>query len=170
MRLPKLLKKPSACLHKHQVIIFVRHMKKILAILLVLAACIGCASQSSLKKQDNVSFEYNALTRGRNLKINVTDKVIQCDEMVSGESIEQTLVTTQKDWNELIEIADKINLDKLMELQPPSKKHQYDGAMAASVTITVGNATYRSATFDHGNPPAEIAALVNKLTTLGGKE
>lgn len=145
-------------------------MKKIIAIVLVLVACIGCASQSSLKKQeDNITVEYRAMTRGRSVELKVTKVSISGNSKGRVES-ELNKPTPEKDWHIVIAELEKINLDKLMEIQPPSKKHQYDGAMAASVTVTIGDKTYRSATFDHGNPPTEIATLVNKLTTLGGIE
>lgn len=142
-------------------------MKKIIAIILVLAACFGCASQSSLKKQeDNITVEYRAMTRGRSVELKVTKVSISGYSKGRVES-EVNKPTPAKDWDIVLAELEKINLDKLMEIQPPSKKHQYDGAMAASVTITAGDKTYRSATFDHGNPSAEIATLVNKLITLG---
>lgn len=169
MRWPKLLKKHSACLHKHQLFIFV-DMKKIIAIVLVLAACIGCASQSSLKKQeDKITVEYKAMTRGRSVESTVTKVTISGNSKGRVEN-EVNKSTPSKEWDSMLAELEKIDLDKLMEIQPPSKKHQYDGAMAASVTVTVGDKSYRSATFDHGNPPAEIAALVNKLIKLGGIE
>lgn len=146
------------------------NMKKIVAILLVSVTIIGCASSSSLKKQDDkITIEYAAYTRGFSLETKATKVAISGYTRGRKESAVNKS-TQSKDWRSMIDDLDKIGVDKLPQLQPPSKKHQFDGAMAASLTVTVGDKSYRTPTFDHGEPPAEIAALVEKLITLGGIE
>lgn len=146
-------------------------MKKIIAIVLVLAACFGCASQSSLKKQSaDVTIAYKAMTRGRQLNIVYKNDTIAANSG-SGMAISSSntaLSATQKE--DLFRLLEKVDLDGMQSLKSPTNKRMYDGAMIANITVTVKEKVYESSSFDHGNPPAEIAALVNKLITLGGKE
>lgn len=166
----KLLKKRSVCWFNFKVITFVKDMRKIITILMILATFIGCASSSSLKKQDDkITIEYAAYTRGFSLETKATK--VSISGYTRGRKESAVNKSTQsEDWRSLIDDLDKIGVDKLTQLQPPSKKHQFDGAMAASLTVTVGDKSYRTPTFDHGEPPAEIAGLVKKLITLGGIE
>jgi hypothetical protein len=52
------------------------------------------------------------------------------------------------------------------DLKAPSQKRFHDGAAAANLTIAYKGKTYESQSFDDGNPPAEIAALVNEATSF----
>ncbi len=113
-----------------------------------------------------ITFEYKAYTRGSNLSYVVTkDSVVHKEEM-RGE------INTYKDkmdaseWDDLLAATEKVDLEKLETMEVPSKKHQFDGALAATLLITVDGKEYRTATFDHGNPPAEIKDLVNDITGL----
>jgi hypothetical protein len=152
-------------------------MKKILSLLvLTLVIATGCKSQSAsaeAKKlaKGNVSYEYKAYTRGSHIAILIDEKSISAAKSNPAET--HTAIpfeTNKKDWNTLLAETAKLNLDKLETFEAPSKKHQFDGAMAATLKITVDGKEYSTQTFDHGNPPAEIKELVEKIIAVSGLE
>jgi len=152
-------------------------MKKLFTLLvLTLVAATGCKSQSTsaqAKKlaQSGVTYEYKASTRGTLMEISITQKEIAATKGRPGEDTAAPLkVTPEKGWNTLLEETAKLNLNGLETLAVPSKKHQFDGALAASLKIMADGKTYTTPTFDHGNPPAEIKALVEKIIELSELE
>jgi heat shock protein HslJ len=60
----------------------------------------------------------------------------------------------------------KIGLENLRNIKPPSTKHQYDGAPLVNLTITFNGETYYVPPFDHGNPPKELQAFVERIIKL----
>ena len=152
-------------------------MKKLLSLLvLTVVVATGCKSQSGsaeakkLAKSD-VTYEYSAFTRGTRLHVVINNFGIGATKGHPGEKAPETFKTiAQNDRNALLEETSKLNLDKFETVEVPSKKHQFDGAMAANFKITVDGKTYQTPTFDHGNPPAEIKALVEKIIELSELE
>lgn len=67
------------------------------------------------------------------------------------------------EWNSLLKLLEMVNLDGLNDIKPPSVKHQVDAAPIANLKVIRGNKTYRSSSFDHGNPPQEIKDVVEKI-------
>lgn len=70
---------------------------------------------------------------------------------------------SKSDWNSLLDLLSKVDAEKIKDLKAPSEKRFYDGAMIAGLKVIYKDKTYESASFDHGNPPAEIKDLVNKI-------
>jgi len=63
-----------------------------------------------------------------------------------------------------------INLESLSLIEVPSKKHQYDGALATNLIISdVRPFVYTSPTFDDDNPPKEIKGIVEYIRDLAKK-
>ena len=71
-----------------------------------------------------------------------------------------------KDWKAIQQLIDDLDLKSINDLIPPSKDFQFDGAPHASLTIKIEDVEYRVPTFDHGNPPQAIEALVNKVLSV----
>ncbi|WP_146185856.1 hypothetical protein [Flavobacterium album] len=145
-------------------------MKKTLSILiLTVAVAIGCSSAKStskLSKAKDLSFEYSATTRGSSVNYVVTrDSIIQ-KENSRGEITTYKKPVDENDWNDLLTATEKVDLEKLSTIEPPSKKHQFDGAMGATLKITVNGKTYQTQTFDHGNPPEAIKAIIDNITVI----
>jgi ABC-type oligopeptide transport system substrate-binding subunit len=147
-------------------------MKKIIVIILVVlmaaAMVLSCSSsKTSAKFQGKeVTFEYNAYTRGSSVNYKVTkDSVIQ-NEKLRGENTLYKKPTPKDDWQSLLTATEKVDLEKLETIEVTSKKHQFDGAMGATLLITVDGKEYRSPTFDHGTPPAEIKGIIDEITLL----
>ncbi len=116
-------------------------------------------TQSEIK-----SFEYSAVTRGGYLIVKANkDKITY---QLSRTSKEITKDCTTKNWETLTNLASNFDITKINEFEAPSKAHQYDGAAIANLKIFVGEKTYGSQSFDAGNPPKEIAEVVNYLLNL----
>jgi hypothetical protein len=153
-------------------------MKNILSILaLTLVIATGCKSSkanayASGEKvaRGGTSYEYHAYTRGTKLDIVIKDGTIAAHKGRPGEAVAEPREYYVFEDSILTEKASKINLDNLETLEVPSKKHQFDGAMAATLTITANGKTYTTPTFDHGNPPAEVKPLVDKIIEISGLE
>lgn len=151
-------------------------MKKIIPLLfLALAVITSCSSakdkkqQVSLQKEnENILFEYTALTRGAYKKAVVTSyDIVTIKDREKKDVVSKKL--TAQEWKILSDAYKGINnITGISELAVPSQKHQYDGALAAMLTITVGEQVYQSSTFDHGNPPEELKPLVDAIIKLSG--
>jgi len=152
-------------------------MKKVLSIIIIITVAMGCASSkktaeaSTDKKMQGLEFEYTALTRGSYKKITARPEGLT---FINGrDTQEQTVALSTADWNTLVDLYQK-DIEKkvngLQDIEVPSKKHQYDGALAATLTITRGDVQHRTPTFDHGNPPAQVKGLVDEMMRLAGIE
>jgi hypothetical protein len=141
-------------------------MNKLILLALTFAVFTGCAS--ALQKQsDSIVITYQAITRGNNLTVTAKQGSVQANSERMKRTSVSTMIT-QDQWEEVIHELDKIDLDKMSGLKAPSDKRFYDGAMIASLTVQLKDTTYQSSSFDHGNPPAEIKAVVDKLISLSG--
>lgn len=151
-------------------------MKKLGLLLLAVIFTVGCSSTKTAVAKDEVkqekntgklSFEYEASTRGAYRKV-----VITKDSVVTILDHEMKNVTTKPtkkaDWDNLNASYNKIRDQriKLEELKAPSNKSFSDGAMGANLKIIVSDQIFYTPTFDHGNPPAEVAILVGKIILM----
>ena len=115
----------------------------------------GCYSQKSITVKQ---IEYFASTRGSSIQI-----LVNVDHIIYNDTI---FKITPKKWNSLTSLVQKINIDKLNNLQAPTEDRFRDAALAAEIKITTFDTTYTSSQFDHGNPPKEIKKLVQELLNL----
>lgn len=135
---------------------------------LALAIIVGCAS--SLQKQsEDITITYEAITRGSNMIITAKQDAVTINSTRT-EKISSTATVSEEQWKEVIKELEKVELEKINELKAPTNKRLYDGALIASLTIQLKDTTYHSSSFDHGHPPAEIEALVNKIISLSGAD
>lgn len=148
-------------------------MKKIALVLLTIIFAVGCSSTKTAKNNiadtksanANLSFEYEASTRGAYKKVVVTlDSIVTIKDREMKDVVSKPIA--KGDWDKLTAAAEKINPEGLKDIKAPSVKHQFDGALMANLKLIKDGKEYRSATFDHGNPPAEIAPLVNKIISM----
>ena len=136
-------------------------MKLLSAFVLVLVLAKGCNSSELRKESENISFEYEATTRGNYAKIIAKQDTIFTIKGRKGEAVEKKL--SRSDWNEMLDLLAKIDKNNIQNLKAPTEKRFYDGAMIASLTVIHGKDTYKSTSFDHGTPPKEIEKLVEKI-------
>lgn len=145
-------------------------MKRIALVLMTIFIAVGCSSTKTAKNNatdtksaaNTLSFEYEASTRGAYKKVVVTrDSIVTIKDRDMKDVVSKPIA--KSDWDKLATVAEKVNPESLKDLKAPSVKHQFDGALMANLKIIKDGKEYRSVTFDDGNPPAEIAPLVNKL-------
>jgi len=149
-------------------------MKKILslialtAVIVVITSCSSAKNTSSAlqKESEGLLFEYTAITRGSYKSVVVTPtQITTAKNRDKQDSVTKKL--TADEWKAVYDYYKAIkDVNTIRDLEAPSKKHQYDGALAATLTINVADQVYNSSTFDHGNPPAEIKPLVDKIIAL----
>lgn len=75
----------------------------------------------------------------------------------------------ESDWDALNNLIENTDLEALQMLKAPSDKRLSDAAAEATMAIKIGDVLYSSPAFDHGNPPKEIEALVNKMLSIKEK-
>jgi len=110
------------------------------------------------------TIEYQAISRGYYLNINIQDEKLTMTRQRDGETKEYTL--TNQDWKDLADLYKKVDVDKLSTYKDPTQKRFYDGAAIANLRVVYEGKTYETVGFDHGNPPVEIAEFVNKIVSF----
>ena len=128
----------------------------------------GCTNSELKKESENISFEYEANTRGNYLKRIVKQDTFYAIKNRGGDLVEKTLSKT--DWNSILGLLSKVEIAKIPDLKAPSEARFYDGAMMANLKVIYKDKTYETPTFDHGNPPAEIKDLVNKILEVSNPD
>lgn len=122
----------------------------------------GCTE--SKVNQDNISIEYTALSRGSYKLIAVNKKTIS---IINQRGTEPMIKPCSKEnWNSLIDALKTVDIENLPNLKAPSEKRLFDGAAIANLTITYNGNTYKSSSFDHGNPPKDIETVVKEILSI----
>lgn len=142
-------------------------MKAIVLILLVLVSSRSCSEDKDFA---DAVIEYKAQTRGYQQQIEISNKMIWARTDKRGEKKAASRTLTEAEQKSLLDAFSGIDLEKVPYLEAPSKKHQYDGAAAATLIITFKSQTYQTPTFDHNNPPQELSALIERMRQLASTE
>lgn len=66
----------------------------------------------------------------------------------------------------LYQLVGSIDLSKINDLEVPSRRHRFDGAMLAVIEVQIGQEVYVSVPFDHDNPPSQLKPLVDQLSSM----
>ena len=105
------------------------------------------------------SIRLEEFTRGtqRSIEVDAEKTTVRLNDA------EKTVKTDAKVWKKLQGQIQNLPLEKLDAVVVTSKKHQFDGALAATLSVTAADSTYRSPTFDHNAPPAELEAIIDCL-------
>ena len=110
---------------------------------------------------------YQETTRGMYRKISINEGKIF---VVTAHGAKPAFWELKKeDYNNLLNLFQKIDLNGLSSLKDPTQKRFYDGAPIAILTFTDEKSTYSSPEFDGGFPPKEIEAFVNELIAVAEK-
>lgn len=119
--------------------------------------------------QKIVSYEYVVNTRGYNFSMVVNKKEIKESsdvEISKNKFSENIFITDSNLWKALKKGSKNIKLKEISKLDSPTNRRQFDGAMFANLIISTKDSTYRSASFDHGQPPAMLKVVVDSLVNL----
>ncbi len=136
-------------------------MKIITAFFLVLMMAKGCTSSELKKESENISFEYEASTRGNYFKTLVKQDTVF--NIKGRNQVAERKDLSKSEWNGVLKALSDVDVSKLNNLKAPTEKRFYDGAMMATFRLIYKNETYQVPVFDHGNPPKEIEKLVNEV-------
>lgn len=124
------------------------------------------ATGSSEKQMQNDSkITYLAVSRGYFLSVTLEGDSISFSNERDLKS--PTAYKIPKEEKEsLMNLISKLDAKTLPELEAPSKAHEYDGAAIATLEIADGEDSYKTVSFDHGNPPESIKAIVEKMLSI----
>lgn len=117
------------------------------------------------KRQSEITVIYKATTRGtfKYLEVNKDSIITSKDYSLK---LKQTVSTPENTWDNLESEINAIDLNSLTNLEAPTKAHQYDGALGATLTINNNGNSFTTPIFDHGNPPKSIENIVNKVLSM----
>lgn len=144
-------------------------MKTITIFFLTLFLAKGCGGGSQQDLATAV-VEYEANTRGFYQKITIKNQMVTMTRSRKAEDSPKAEKISDANWNDLVAEFQKVDLKKIPDLKAPTEKRFYDGAAIANLKVTYQDKTYETSGFDHGQPPAEIATLVNKILSLAKKD
>ena len=142
-----------------------------LAYLILLSVLLSKSCSSQAKNDLNSAIiEYTATTRGFYQKITIENQIISVSKDRSRNA--QLVVTkiSDKDWKELLDYFNAVELDSLATLKAPTEKRFHDGAVIANLKVVYKDKTYETPAFDHGYPPTKIKKLVDKINAFAKKE
>ncbi|WP_298507648.1 hypothetical protein [uncultured Kordia sp.] len=130
----------------------------------------GCGDKETQEEtvksaQDDISIQYEAVSRGFYERIQVSKEQLALTK-VQGGKVSALQEMAESDWNEIVSLLSKIDAEKIKTLEAPSAKRLYDGAAHAVLTIQYKDVEVSSNSFDHGNPPKELTALVDKMQAM----
>lgn len=115
-------------------------------------------------ENQSVSFEYSTTTRGASKFIKINKKSISIANQLKGKL--KTKICSDSDWDKLLKSVESIDIKNIDNLKAPTQKRLFDGAAIAYLKIIYNGKTYESQSFDHGNPPKEIATLVKEILSI----
>lgn len=140
-------------------------MKYLALLFSVLFLATSCSSVPKTNNDiESAVIVYEANTKGYYGKAIIQNKTVTYSKNRNSAEM-KTKKISDSDWGKLAEEFKVINLDKISNLEAPTNQRAYDGAAFADVLITHKGKEYRSSTFDHGKPPAEIKNFINKIVS-----
>lgn len=138
-------------------------MKIVTLILATVFLAKSCDAQMN-EEMENTTIEYQAMSRGMYLNINVHSDDISITKARKGEA--KTSKLAKADFKEIANLLRDIKVETLPDLKAPTDKRMYDGAAHATLKIINDGQVYETSSFDHGEPPAEIKKLIDKLMSF----
>lgn len=113
------------------------------------------------------SYEYLTGTRGYNLTIKVNKDSTTITEQ-KGRDLPQSdkTPTNPELWSALQNGSKNIELSKISKLESPTHRRETDAAMFSRIVFTTTDSTYKSSSFDHGQPPVMLKTVVDSLVNL----
>ena len=138
-------------------------MNYLLGMLMLVFAAKGCEEQLAY-----TSMDYEASSRGIYYHVHVEGDQLMVENTRDGsDKVAKTLTSAQV--NELNRLAQAYVATTSGDTENPSEAAAYDAAVP--VTFVIMSDSYsRSAKFDRGSPPAQLAPLVGRLLLLAETE
>ncbi len=131
------------------------------------------ASTSKPNIEDNTSYqpyiiEYNTYSQNFAFKNKIIENknTLYYFELQPKKTEEKKCALSKTDLKFFKDELLKLKNTDLESLKPPSTNYKDNGAVGATLIVSFKGSTYRVPTFDHGNPPKEIRAIVEKIMEL----
>lgn len=124
------------------------------------------SKKSSHQKRDfiteEVVFIYTYYSRGFYKEHQLSsEKMITYHDGNKTKFTEKTVIPM--DWAKSLDLLIKLDLKRFENLEAPSHFRKTDRVPYAELTLKINNTAFRSLSFDHGNPPKQIKALITQL-------
>lgn len=139
-------------------------MKYLTMVFLILSMNPTCSEQNQ-DRTIQFSVTYKAATRGANFEYIISNEQIIIYSMGLDQKNGERAITPQE-RNQVMALVNKIELDGIRTLVPPSNNSVTDRALIASLKVSIGGKIHKSSSFDEGNPPKEIKPLIDKIVAL----
>ncbi|MGB6083515.1 hypothetical protein [Moheibacter sp.] len=126
----------------------------------------ACTSQRLVENSGNEILKTELTKISRMGKMHYSFSAGQLEE--SGLS-ENTKKLNDENWKTIQNLASKINLENINNLEAPTDARFTDRVKEVQLSFTLGDTTYVSSGFDEGNPPAELEEIYTYLEDLIGQ-
>jgi hypothetical protein len=124
----------------------------------------ACGQPSTDQHQDTTVI-YQTITRGSSNTYTLSKERLEIQSK-GVNSKEQSVEVSASQWQEIENIMQQLDLQKISEYSASTEDSARDVALQATLTVETTADSYQSQSFDHGNPPAELAPLVKAILTL----
>ena len=118
--------------------------------------------------QEFEAISYEASSRGFHLKIDLTGNKLTVGNRMSTE--ERIISDGDPQLESIMTHFNQLDLKTIPDLKAPSQESSRDAAAIAYFSVKTGETTYETDSFDHGNPPAEVAPIIDALLKLAKVE
>ena len=137
--------------------------KEFVPLLVFVAVLATKATGSAELEKSFTSLTYSTVSMRSSQTITILDGIYRRssnNEKVIGKRL------AKSELSMLSQLVGRIDLSKINDLEVPSKRHRFDGAMLAVIEIQIGQKVYVSVPFDHDNPPSQLKPLADQLSSI----
>ena len=110
--------------------------------------------------------EYNTYSQGLAIRNKLEGKQLVYYDLRPTPTKPTKVILSDEDYAFVTAEIEKLDLSALAKLIPPSTGFKNDTASGATLIVTKNGKLVRVPTFDHGNPPEELKALIHKIMAL----
>ncbi len=137
---------------------------KELVLLLVFIALLSAKATGSAKLHNSFTgLTYSTVSMRSSQTITILDGIYR--RYSNGEKVVAHRLA-KSELSMLYQLVGRIDLSKINDLEVPSRRHRFDGAMLAVIEVQIGQKVYVSVPFDHDNPPSQLKPLADQLSSM----
>lgn len=146
-------------------------MKIIMFFLSVILMAFSCENVQLEDEITMIEFSSGGMS-GYNERIQITSEKISItieQRRSQEDAITYEEAITKDDWSQLINNIENINFSEIENLESPTMKRAYDGAMHSEIIVTTSKEKYLSPSFDDDNPHEKLKPLMNAIRALANR-
>lgn len=121
-------------------------------------------TDNKMAQTETILLDYSEVSRGSYKNITVNNKMLSWVNDRNAKA--KILKLDDKEWAQIQELVNAIDVSTIPELEAPSKAHQYDGAAIGSLSVTKNGEVYKTQAFDAGKPNTVLEDLIAKMIAL----